>query len=250
MKTPIAASDLLGVPARGDRQKKAGTIWIWILGALAFAFVIGFGRGTDPAAARVLLALTAATATLAVLLLGETFASLRGRRDSSLAESLTSHAALEEEKKQILTALKELDFDRSMNKINESDFQVLRTRYERDALRVLKAIDEEFEGWRQKAEALATEHLGKATGAAASREPRKAETTKAAPPAAEAPASADSTGVTCPSCKTSNDADSSFCKKCGSRLPLPVVCGSCETRNEADAEFCTRCGTKLGGGEA
>lgn len=255
MKTPLAASDLLGLPAREARQKKSTSIWLWLLGALAFAFVISFSNGTDPVAARVLLALTAAGATLSVLLLGETFAALRGRRDSSLAESLASHAALEEEKKQILMAIKELDFDRSMNKINDKDFETLRGRYERDALRVLKAIDEEFEGWRKQAEALAGKHLKTTSAArppaatgAADTDPREAPGKASA---ASAPSKkAEETTHACPSCKTANDPDSRFCKKCGSRLPGPRICESCQTQNEADAEFCTRCGTKFGEGDA
>ncbi len=243
MKTPLAASDLLGLPSRDARHKKSTSVWQWILGALAFAFVIGFSKGTDPVSARVLLALTAACTALSVLLLGETFASLRGRRDSSLAESLASHAALEEEKKQILMAIKELDFDRAMTKINDQDFETLRARYERDALRVLKAIDEEFEGWRKKAEALATKHLRTARPAKASPRP------ETAPAATKAKASDESTHD-CPSCKTANDADSRFCKKCGSRLPGPKTCDSCQTENEKDAEFCTRCGTKFAQGDA
>ncbi len=249
MKTPLAASDLLGLPSREARQKKSTSIWLWILGALAFAFVISFSNGTDPVAARVMLALTAACAALTVILLGETFASLRGRRDSSLAESLASHAALEEEKKQILMAIKELDFDRSMNKINDKDFEILRTRYERDALRVLKAIDEEFEGWREKALALAGKHLktpAKASGTSGASETADAAPRPSAPPAKPA----EENTHTCPSCKTGNDPDSRFCKKCGSRLPGPRTCASCQTENEADAEFCTRCGSKFVEGDA
>ena len=37
MKSPLAASDLLGLPSRDGRQKKSSSIWLWILGALAFA---------------------------------------------------------------------------------------------------------------------------------------------------------------------------------------------------------------------
>jgi len=236
MKTPVAAADLLGLPPRNARSPRRTPLLLWILGALAFAFVIGFGQRTDPTVARVFLAFTAAATTLCVLLLGEALASLRGKRESSLAQQLPSHAALQEQKKQILTAIKELDFDRAMNKIDVGDFETLRARYERDALQVLKAIDEEFEGWRNAAETLAG---------------KQAKPSQAAPTAPAAPAAApeetrtESEARHCPSCKEPNAFDAVFCKKCGSRLPGPKVCDACQSENDADADFCNRCGTSL-----
>jgi len=225
-------------------------LWSYGLAALVFAFVIGFGESSDPNAARVILALSATAAAFATMSLLEIFFSLRGRRASSLAAALPSHAALDEEKRQVLTAIKELDFDRAMNKIDLADFEEMRGRYESDALRVLKAIGEEQDVWREKANALLSKHLkdkGVSMGAeAAKREGKPASSKKKATSSKASEVAKSMAGSRCPSCKTDNEADAHFCKRCGSRIPLPQSCKACQTPNEADAEFCTRCGDKLG----
>jgi len=50
--------------------------------------------------------------------------------------------------------------------------------------------------------------------------------------------------MNCPSCATVNDADSRFCKECGT--PLAPTCPSCGRPADADAKFCAGCGTQFG----
>ena len=49
--------------------------------------------------------------------------------------------------------------------------------------------------------------------------------------------------MTCASCGTANEADSRFCKECGS--PLARACPSCGRAADADAKFCAGCGTSF-----
>ncbi len=48
----------------------------------------------------------------------------------------------------------------------------------------------------------------------------------------------------CPRCQTVNDADDTFCSRCGTALNnLKKVCANCKAELKADAAFCTKCGT-------
>ncbi len=51
--------------------------------------------------------------------------------------------------------------------------------------------------------------------------------------------------MTCPSCQTANEADSRFCKECGTALSR--ACPSCGRAADADAKFCAGCGTPFDG---
>ena len=48
----------------------------------------------------------------------------------------------------------------------------------------------------------------------------------------------------CPRCQSVNDADDTFCSRCGTALNNPKkVCANCKAELKADAAFCTKCGT-------
>src|SRR5215472_1085507 len=52
----------------------------------------------------------------------------------------------------------------------------------------------------------------------------------------------------CPSCRTDNPADASFCEQCGTKLEL--VCPACKTALSLGARFCKKCGTAAAPGAA
>lgn len=267
------ASDTLlsleGAP--GLHRRKTGWLPVYVAAALGFAFVLGFGDQASGIVPRVVLGLGSAAVAGVIVLLGQVILTLRGRRRFPYLEEMPTHAALEEEKTQVLAAIKEIEFDHDMSKINDRDYEDLRKRYEAEALRVLKAIDDERRAWEQKAAAMAKGHLSKAglslsamPGPKAKpkepKEPKKPEQPEAeraeeksaeprAPaPKPDAPAEAEAAepGPTCADCGRENDDDAVFCVGCGARLePLPRSCPECETVNEPDARFCKKCGTRL-----
>ncbi len=53
----------------------------------------------------------------------------------------------------------------------------------------------------------------------------------------------DMTSNLCPSCKTPNSAESKFCRKC--RTPLPITCANCGHLNMSESKFCSECGAGL-----
>jgi hypothetical protein len=93
---------------------------------------------------------------------------------------------LEQEKIHVLRAIKDLEFDFGMKKIDEADYTDMRDRLRTRALTLMEQLER--------------------VPAAAPREARKVE---AAPPRAVA---------TCARCSTRNEPDAKFCKQCGDRL--------------------------------
>jgi len=50
--------------------------------------------------------------------------------------------------------------------------------------------------------------------------------------------------ITCPSCKTQNAMDATFCQACGKRI-TGAMCRRCQIENARQATFCRNCGIKL-----
>ncbi|HET7221346.1 MAG TPA: zinc ribbon domain-containing protein [Vicinamibacterales bacterium] len=111
-------------------------------------------------------------------------------------------AALQREKLLVMRSIKELEFDRSMGKMSQADFDEMAGRLRARALLLLKQLDEDGSGYRSIIEREISTRLAATAGTPASAEP-------AAPATAAA--------ATC-GCGTANDPDAVFCKKCGSRL--------------------------------
>ncbi len=113
---------------------------------------------------------------------------------------------LAEQKTRVLRALKDLETEHALGKIDDADYGAFVARYREDAKTVMRQMDLEVAPLRAAAERMASEYLEKkgvaAVGGEASREPA---------PAVDA-------RPTCASCQTSNDPDAAFCKKCGAAM--------------------------------
>jgi hypothetical protein len=113
---------------------------------------------------------------------------------------------LGEQKTRVLRALKDLETEHALGKIDDADYGSIVARYRDEAKTVMRQMDLEVAPLREEAERLAREYLQKKGAAAV--EPVAPNT--ASPPVDARPS--------CPSCKTSNDPDAAFCKKCGSAM--------------------------------
>lgn len=152
--------------------------------------------------------------------------------DASPVEALAlEDRELRAKKKSAMRALKELEFEHSIRRITDDDYERLREQYRADARAAMEALDRGLGAYLEKAEAAATalletkseESLMKSEEvSSASRDgERESETVEAT---AEKPAGGDEA----PTARQSER-----------------VCAKCETQNDADAAFCKRCGTKL-----
>jgi hypothetical protein len=114
---------------------------------------------------------------------------------------------LEREKALALRSIKELEFDRAMGKVSESDYHEMSERLRARAGRLLRQLDAEGDpGYREAIEKELARRLGPATGDAL------------APATDPATTATDATTPACAACNTANDPDARFCKGCGARL--------------------------------
>jgi len=184
--------------------------------------------------------------------------------------------AEEEQKRAVLRALKDLEFERSVGKISEEDYRALVAKYRAEAKRLLQLLDQEAAPGRERAEALVLRRLRKeglieseiddadkdededTTEDEDTAEAKDEGTTKEAPkaiddedaPAAEEPAAKpkkkkkspkatkkpERPTAACAKCGTSNDEDALFCKKCGASMKAPPPVEAEGETNERDEE--------------
>ena len=199
-------------PVRGDKEapvkevevdqapldRVARALW-WALPLLTIAAATivglsyGFGTAILVAAGGVLLGVIA--------ILWASVRTLAGDAPLTLDEALALGApsAAEEQKRAVLQALKDLEYERSVGKVADADYEELLQRYRTEAKRLLRAVDEDLAPLRAKATAYIDAQLGRA---------------ESAPP----PVPKSKHG--CPSCQADNDVDAVFCKKCGGKLEV------------------------------
>lgn len=139
-----------------------------------------------------------------------------------LAARTDTRGALETRKRTALRALKDIEAERALGKIDEADYADLSLRYREEAKVVLRELDEELGSRRVQAEHIAKKHLEKRGLGEETR------------PAADAESDADT--------DTESDADAEPPKA----APEKMACAKCATPNDADAAFCKRCGAPLG----
>ena len=172
-------------------------------GTLAIGLVFGLPLALLFAAGSVLVGI--------VFLLWASMQSATGDAPLTLEEAvgLGLSSAEEEQKRAVLRALKDLDYERSVGKISEEDYRELSERYRGEGKALLRAFETELAPARKAAERRLAKRL-EAEGLA---------TTADAAPAAPANEPAQEAGPrACAACGTQNDSDARFCKRCGKDL--------------------------------
>jgi hypothetical protein len=178
------------------------------VGSIAVGMLFGVGPGILVLAAGML-----------VSVIGLMWASLRTLGgDAPLAEGLAEASAqkagvsdADEKKRRVLRALKDLEHEHAVGKIDDDDYAEVSARYRNEAKEILRAMDADIEPFRARAEAMAQAHL---TG----EKPAPVSTKAAAKVAKKPSAPPPSARRACAKCSTSNEEDATFCKKCGASL--------------------------------
>ena len=144
-----------------------------------------------------MLFLTGVTLLWAVLWIYRTIVALASDPPITHGTRLGGAARREllRDKRILLKAIKELEFDHAMGKLSDADFRDLPARYRARAVAVLRRLDEGAVTYRALIDREVQRRLGAAPAAA---------------PGADA--------RVCPSCGLKNDDDAAFCKSCGTRL--------------------------------
>ncbi len=167
--------------------------------SIVVSFAFGFSSG-----------LLVIGATLLLLGIWNLWASLQivaGDQPVAVEPASAEPSQEQEQKVFLLRALEDLEYERSVGKIDDDDYAELRDQYR---LRAKHALGVDRDQSRVQAERLVEAYLREHQAPAT---PRRTKSTKARP-------SKPSKSLSCASCKTSNDPDASFCKRCGAKLPV------------------------------
>jgi hypothetical protein len=245
------------------------------IATVSFAGVAGAVQG--PSTAILILAGGALVGVIAVFwasvrtLLGETPLS------GADAYALGAPRAEEEQKRAVLRALKDLEFERSVGKISEEDYQALVAKYRAEAKRLLRLLDAEAQPRREHVESLVNKRLRREGLLGDERAPEADKTASPAEtggldgaPAAEAaePVADQAPARTKKRRKaraaaqaaasqvegTSHDLGEQQAKEGDSAdhadAATERTCAACGTLNDVDAVFCKKCGTRRATSEA
>ena len=202
-------------------------------GIPAGTFTCAAAAGYVAGASAVVLVLCGGALITVIALFWASVRTLVGEAPLSGADAyaLGAPRAEEEQKRAVLRALKDLEFERSVGKISEEDHEALVAKYRSEAKRLLRVLDEDAQPQRARVEALIERRLQK-EGVAAEPEgdddevkaEPAAKKSEAKAPEAKAPEAKAPEGkkgkpdkVACIKCGTKNDVDAVFCKKCGAR---------------------------------
>jgi hypothetical protein len=152
----------------------------------------------------VLISLTIGAAGFAAGALYRTLApfvrnDVEGRADTRLTEGM--HAVLEREKMLVLRSIKELEFDRAMGKVSPKDFDEMAGRLRARALSLMRQLDTAGDGYRELIERELEARMRRSVPA---RQPDRRRGQQVEVHACQ--------------CGTVNDADATFCKRCGTKL--------------------------------
>ena len=119
-----------------------------------------------------------------------------------------TRAALDREKTLVLRAIKELEFDQAMGKVSDSDFRQMGERLRARAIALMRQLDADTPGYRERIERELAERLQ-----GIGEEP--------------VDSGADARPI-CEKCGASNESDAKFCKSCGSALNIGVAAKDAE----------------------
>jgi len=205
----------LNVPTRTLR-------WVGPLLTLLAAIIAGTLYGVQ----LVVLTLAAAALLLVIWLLWSSVQALAGESELTFEEafSLGARSAEEEQKRAVLRALKDLEYERSVGKISDDDYHEYAARYRAEAKRLIQGLEENLAEGRQQVEAelarrlvkkaaKAPEIAGAAAEAGDEAEPESEPSSAPSEPNQSAPASRN-----CPACEVKNELDARFCKACGKSM--------------------------------
>lgn len=199
--------------------------WVPPLLTLIVAIVLGNLYGVQ----LVVLTLAASALLLVIWLLWSSVQALAGESELTFEEafSLGARSAEEEQKRAVLRALKDLEYERSVGKISEDDFHEYSARYRAEAKRLMQTLDENLAEGRKQVERELERRLA-SVRAKSSNGPL--ESAESPPPKDGAEAQEDSvntdkiegsSGRECTACQAKNEPDARFCKACGK--PLTTV---------------------------
>jgi hypothetical protein len=138
--------------------------------------------------------------------------------------------ALDEDKRRVLRALKDLEGEHEVGKIDDADYELIAAQYRDQAKALMREMDQNAAPGLAEAERVAREYLtkqglgtplqAKSSGHSGKGDTlqSRAATREGAPAVSESSQTSARSRVACPECATSNEPDAAFCKKCGAAM--------------------------------
>jgi ribosomal protein L40E len=170
--------------------------------------------------------------------------------------------ALAGRKKMLLRAIKDLDNERALGKLEDEDYEQVASSYRNDLKDVMRKIDASLEPFRAKAEEALRAHMDaldggedddddeaekvKPSARARTKSKTKARVKAKSKPSSGAAVQASKDEDTDTDTATDKDEDEDGAVANADAVAARVVCARCEASNEPDAKFCKGCGATLG----
>jgi rRNA maturation endonuclease Nob1 len=206
---PVAAVPVTRAEDGDEAERFLGRVVAVGLPVVCVVAAIAVGFAASVGSALLVLASGALLGTIALL-----WASVRTLSgDAPLPVDLEALAAqhrdvdaLGEQKRRVLRALKDLEGERSLGKIDEADYEAIAMQYREEAKALMREMDRNAAPALAEAERIAREYL-----AAQGLGPRSASTSTNT-------STSTRERLACPGCATSNEPDAAFCKKCGAAM--------------------------------
>jgi hypothetical protein len=201
------------------------------LGLPVIGLLCAIGVGVMASVGSALLVAAASALLGTITLLWASLRTLSG--DAPLPEGLEDAAprdgvdALAEQKLRALLALKDLENEHALGRIDDADYEAFQQRYREDAKDVMRQMDARTAPARADAERIAREYVARhAPGSGGEKEPPSGEKEPAANRAKSAsragagaePEATPADRISCRACGGSNEADATFCKHCGAAV--------------------------------
>jgi hypothetical protein len=226
--------------------------WAAPLVTLTVAIILGTLYGVQ----LVVLTFAAGALLLVISLLWSSVQALAGESELSFEEafSMGARSAEEEQKRAVLRALKDLEYERSVGKISEEDYHEYSARYRAEAKRLIQSLDENLAEARKQVERELERRVAKleqpieedeandAPAVVPAVVEAKSSPENSPPIAAKSPEKALRE---CTACHTRNELDARFCKSCGAGMAGPDerLCRACPARFPQTSSECPDCGT-------
>lgn len=199
--------------------------WAAPLITLVAAIIAGTQYGVQLA----VLVLAGSALLLVIWLLWSSVQALTGESELTFEEafSLGARSAEEEQKRAVLRALKDLEYERSVGKISDDDYNEYAARYRAEAKRLIQGLEENLAEGRRKVEAELARRLSRKPVKATPSEPFAAKANgdslaedSLEEPSAEVPSEPKASVASrqCPACQVKNELDARFCKACGKSM--------------------------------
>lgn len=162
---PEASEAHDAAPAKREEPLLSPELWATLRKVLPVAWLLAaFAAGLLSGAPLACLVLAAGALVLVLALMWSSVQSLTGTSSIGFEEALGMGAPsrVEEEKRAVLRALKDLEYERGVGKISDEDYQELSARYRAEAKRLMQSLDESLGPAREEVERAIEARLARA----------------------------------------------------------------------------------------